>query len=427
MKRLTLFALAASSLALNACDTGSNAIMDTKAPAPSFDTTAMDSLLSNSVERGDVIGVSALVFDEGHIVYKGAFGLRDRERKLPVELDTVFRIYSMTKPITSVIIMDLIEEGKLSLSDPASKYIPELADMQVASLDKQGQAKFEPQANPMTIEDLLLHRAGLGYGIFGPVNPIAKAYMDAELFQPKQSVEAMVGKITQLPLMQQPGQAWYYSLSIDVLGRIAEIIEGQSLENIMSARIFAPLDMTETSFTVRPEQKPRFASNYALTPEGFVLEDDAQKSGFTEQDNQFQSGGGGLVSTLGDYAKFAQMMLDGGVYQGHRVLEEDTVSLMMMPHMNADDSYLFPWLGGDTLTGFGYGGSVVYADSEMNKNVKGQAIGQWGWSGAARTNFYIDPENNAFGIIMLQMFSAEDPVIHDSYQALAYENTRNDR
>ena len=422
MSQFISILLAATALTLSACNSQPAAKIETN-----FDTAAMDALLSQTVTSGEVIGVSALIYDEGQTVYKGAFGLRDRERNQPVELDTVFRIYSMTKPVTSVIIMDLIEEGKLSLSDPASKYIPALAAMQVASLNETGNPVFTPQANPMTIEDLLLHRAGLGYGIFGPINGVEKAYMEAQLFQPKESVGSMVEKITTLPLLQQPGQAWYYSLSIDVLGHIAEVIEGKSLGEIMQARIFEPLGMTETGFIVRANQQDRFASNYALSKNGFVLEDDGQTSSFANQDNKFQSGGGGLVSTLDDYAKFAQMMLDGGIFNGHRVLNEDTVTLMMTPHMDESDVYLFPWLGGDTLTGFGYGGSVVYADSEVNIAQKGQAMGQWGWSGAARTNFYVDPQNNAFGIIMLQMFSAEDPVIHDSYQALAYEQTRNDK
>lgn len=397
------------------------------AKTPQFDTAAMDDVLSTAVKQGELIGVSALVFDEGDTVYTGAFGLADRERETPVDMDTVFRIYSMTKPITSVVIMDLIEEGKLSLSDPASKYIPELANMQVASLGTDGEPQYNPQAKPMTIEDLLLHRAGLGYGIFGPVNAIEAAYMKADLFNPKTTMENTIGRITRLPLLQQPGEAWYYSLSIDVLGRISEVIEEKTLGAIMAERIFKPLDMNETGFRVRPDQVARFASNYAVSEDGYILQDDGQNSPFSSPENMLESGGGGLVSTLGDYAKFAQMMLDGGIYNGHRVISEATVKNMMTPHMDADNTYLFPWLGGDTLTGFGYGGSVVYADSDLNRRAKGQAMGQWGWGGAARTNFWIDPENKAFGIIMLQLFTASDPAIHNDFQALAYAQTRNEK
>ena len=393
---------------------------------PKFDKAAMDNTLSAAVTSGEVIGVSALVFDEGHTVYKGAFGLADRERNTAVNMDTVFRIYSMTKPVTSVVIMDLMEEGKLSLSDHASKFIPELAMMQVASLGADGRPQLNPQAKPMTIEDLLLHRAGLGYGIFGPINGVEATYMKAGLFDPKATMKTTTEKITKLPLVQQPGDAWYYSLSIDILGRIAEIIENKTLGEIMAERIFNPLGMNETGFRVRADQVTRFASNYAATQDGYILEDDGQNSPFSSTESLMESGGGGLVSTLDDYAKFAQMMLDGGIYEGHRIISASTVATMMTPHMNADDTYLFPWLGGDTLTGFGYGGSVVYADSEINRKAKGQAMGQWGWGGAARTNFWIDPENNAYGIIMLQLFTPSDPAIHNDFQALAYAQTRND-
>ena len=174
MKRIAPFIAA---LILSACS-------GTTMPKNEFDKKAMDSLLSQAVSSGDVIGVSALVHDEGETVYTGAYGLRDRENNKPVTHDTVWRIYSMTKPITSVIIMGLQEEGKLSLQDPVSKYIPELANMQVASLGEDGNPKFTPQRRPMTLEDLMLHRAGLGYGIFGDINPVETLYEKAGLFTP---------------------------------------------------------------------------------------------------------------------------------------------------------------------------------------------------------------------------------------------------
>jgi len=393
--------------------------------APNFDTAAMDKLLSEAVNNGDVIGTSAMVFNEGHTVYQGAFGLGDRERNRPVDMDTVWRIYSMTKPITSVVIMDLQEEGKLKLSDPASKYIPELANMQVAKLGEDGKPSFEPQARPMTIEDLMLHRSGLGYGIFGPINPIAAAYEKAGLVTPEENLKTKMTKLTKLPLLFQPGEAWYYSYSIDVLGRIAEVVEGKTLGAVMQERIFDPLGMTETGFGVRPDQKASFVSNYFVKKDGsYGLADDGQSSPYLNADNKFQSGGGGLVSTLGDYAKFAQLMLDGGIYNGHRVLDEATVDLMMQDHMGQDKPYLQPWLGPEQKSGFGYGGSIQIGDRPEQLAKNGKSTGQWGWSGAARTTFWIDRPNKAYGIIMLQFFSAEDPQIHDDFRALAYEQTK---
>jgi len=418
-------ALTLSALLLMGCSAAT--IDDTHtASASSFDITAMDSLLSEAVSRGDIIGTSALVFDEGEVVYKGTFGLGDRERNTPVEMDTLWRIYSMTKPVTSVIIMDLQEEGKLNLTDPVSKYIPELANMQVAKMGQDGKPTFEPQARPMTVEDLMLHRSGMGYGIFGPLNPVATAYEKAGLLTPEESLEIKMTKLSKLPLMFQPGEAWYYSYSIDVLGRIAEVVEGKSLGAVMSERIFDPLGMTETGYGVRPDQKARFVSNYYIGEDGsFALAEDGQTSPYLNPDNKFQSGGGGLVSTLGDYAKFAQLMLDGGIYKGHRVLDEATVELMMQDHMGQDKPYLQPWLGGETMAGFGYGGSIQIAETPEGLAKNGRSTGQWGWSGAARTTFWVDRPNNAYGIIMLQFFSTEDPQIHNDFRALAYKQTKN--
>ena len=399
-------------------------------PQNKFDTKAMDSLLSKAVSSEDVIGVSALVYDDGETVYTGAFGLRDRENNKPVTHDTVWRIYSMTKPITSVIIMDLQEEGKLSLQDPVSKYIPELANMQVASLGEDGNPKFTPQRRPMTLEDLMLHRAGLGYGIFGEVNPVETLYAKAGLFTPSEKLDVKMQKLSQLPLIGQPGAAWYYSYSIDVLGRIAEIVTEQSLGEIMQDRIFGPLGMDETAFYVKPELHDRFVTNYVLKKDGSFerIKGDANNSLFNTNayltKNAFQSGGGGLVSTLDDYAKFAQMMLDGGIYKGHRVLDEAIVNEMMSDHMGDNPTFLFPWLGAQTNKSFGYGGSVVIQETPEQMASLGQGLGQWGWSGAANTTFWIDRKNKSFGILMLQFFAEEDPALHNDFKALAYAQTK---
>ena len=393
--------------------------------AADFDVLAMDKLLSSAVERGDVLGVQALVFDEGQTVYRNSFGLADRERNVAVQSDTVYRVYSMTKPVTSALIMDLIEEGKLNLSDPASKYIPQLAKMKVVSLGTDGQPKFADQTRPMTIEDLLLHRAGMAYGIFGG-NPIEEAWKAAGLLDPQNSTADMMNKLPTLPLVGQPGQQWSYSYSIDVLGRIAEIITGQTLGEAMRERFFDPLGMTETSFKVSAALKPRFASNYFLQGDGsFVLAEDGQTSPFTKP-GKLESGGGGLVSTTDDWLKFARMLLNQGTYNGVRILEAESVDLMMSDHLG-DTPSLLPWIGGDTGAGFGYGGSVQLTTTPELESSAGRYLGQFGWGGAARTNFWVDPENNAIGIIMLQFFSASDPQIHDDFQALALAQTRNDR
>lgn len=393
--------------------------------APAFDRTAMDVLLSSAVSSGDVIGVSALVYDDGEIVYRGAFGLGDRERETPVDMNTVWRIYSMTKPVMSALIMDLVEDGLLSLDDPAADYIPSLANMQVASLGEDGNPTYTSQVRPMTVEDLLLHRSGMAYGIFGG-NPIEEAYQQADLFNPAESLVPKMERLSQLPLVAQPGEVWMYSYSIDVLGRIAEIVTETPLNQLMDERFFDPLGMNETGFSVRPDQVSRFVSNYALQPDGtFVLAEDGQNSPFAG-DVRYFSGGGGLVSTLGDYAKFAEMMINDGAYKGQQILEPETVRLMMTNHMGEGFRSLQPWIGGETGTGFGYGGAVQLTATPEQQSELGRYPGQWGWGGAARTNFFADPENDAFGIIMLQFFSVGDPKLHHDFRALVLAETRDD-
>ena len=405
-----------------ACTSGTQA---PTASAPAFDTAAMNDLLSGAVERGEVVGVQALVFDEGKTVYRNSFGLADRERNTPVAPDTVYRVYSMTKPVTSALIMDLREEGKLKLSDPASKYIPQLAQMKVVSLGADGKPKYEAQERPMTIEDLLLHRAGMAYGIFGG-NPIEDAWAKAKLFDPQTPMADNMDKMPMLPLLGQPGEAWAYSYSIDILGRIAEVITGQSLGEAMKERFFDPLGMTETGFAVTEDLKPRFASNYLLKEDGtYVLAEDGQTSPFTKP-GKFESGGGGLTSTTDDWLKFARMLLNEGEFEGTRILEAATVRLMMTDHLGATPS-LFPWVGGSTGAGFGYGGAVQLSVTSAQEAEAGRYQGQFGWGGAARTNFWVDPENDAIGIIMLQYFGGENPKIHDDFQALTLAQTRDDK
>lgn len=390
-----------------------------------FDQAPLNALLSGVIDKGEMVGVSALVFDEGKIVYQGAFGDADRERGRPMTTDTVVRIYSMTKTVTSAIILDLIEDGDLAFDDLVTDFIPELGQMQVMSADADGNPVFTPQIAPITIKDLLLHRSGLGYGIFGPSNPVEALYDKANLFDPTEKTADKMIKLSKLPLVAQPGTGWYYSLSTDVLGHVVELVTDQRLGEVMQERIFTPCGMDETGFFVKPALAERFASTYLLQEDGsFVVADDAQASAFLT-DNAYQSGGGGLVSTLGDYAIFAQLLLDGGTCADHRVLETDTVDAMLSNQMDPDDLYLFPWLGGDTNNGFGYGGSVVIADSPEQIAYNGQSVGHFGWNGAARTTYWIDRPNNAFAIMFLQYFGGEDPQLHRDFRKLVREQTKN--
>ncbi len=418
-----ILAGAASAILLTACSAAENS-QDEAMPESTFDTAIMDGVLKNAVDTGQTKGVSAVVYEDGVKVYQGAFGLRDAENNLPVNEDTVFRIYSMTKPITSTIIMQMVEEGKIKLSDPASKYIPQIGQMMAfEGMSEDGMPKFAPQARPITVEDLMLHTSGIGYGIFGDITPLATMYKNAGLFNPDETMAQMMDKLPALPLMAQPGEIWYYGYNIDVLGRIAETVDGKPLGEVMQTRIFDPLGMTKTGFTVPEGEASNFASNYMMTPDGLVLAEAAQGSPFQTK-NAYQSGGGGLVSTLGDYAKYGQAMANGGELDGVRILKAETVKLMMTNHLDDSVTYAFPWDQGGAIR-FGYGGSVAVNASEALTCKTGIANGQWGWGGAARTDFFIDPDAGSMGIIMMQQFEEPETRLHADFRRTVWMQTRN--
>ncbi|MEL6113001.1 MAG: serine hydrolase domain-containing protein [Pseudomonadota bacterium] len=394
--------------------------------ARSFDAAGLDQMLAGVVADGTHVGVSALVFDEGEVVYRGAAGFADRERGVPMAQDTVVRIYSMTKTVTSAIAMDLVEDGLLGLDDPVTDFVPSLGRMQVLSVGEDGAVTLSPQQAPMTIKDLLLHRAGMGYGIFGPINPVEELYSAANLFDPAETGAEKMERLSTLPLVAQPGTGWYYSVATDVLGHVIETVTGQRLGAVMANRLFEPCGMNETGFHVRDDQRARFASTYFLNEDGSItLAEDGQASPFLT-DNAYQSGGGGLVSTLDDYGIFAGMLLNGGLCGNIRVLETATVEAMLSNQMDPDDVYLFPWLGGDTNNGFGYGGAVVIAETPEQVAFNGQALGHYGWNGAARTTYWVDRRNGAVAILFLQYFGGEDPVLFRDFRKFVLEQTKNE-
>lgn len=418
MKKILL--AAASALILIACDTSGTKTMT----ASTFDASVMDAVLKNAVDTGQTHGVSAVVYEDGVKVYQGAFGLRDAENNLPVTEDTIYRIYSMTKPITSTVIMQMVEEGKIKLSDPASKYVPQIGKMMAfEGMNEDGTPRFAPQARPITVEDLMLHTSGIGYGIFGDITPLATMYKNAGLFNPDETMAQMMDKLGALPLMAQPGDIWYYGYNIDVLGRIAEVIDDKPLGDVMQDRIFGPLGMTKTGFSVPEGEADNFASNYMMTPDGLVLAEAAQGSPF-QTANAYQSGGGGLVSTLGDYAKYGQAMAGGGELNGVRILKSETVDLMMQNHLDDSVTYAFPW-DQDGAIRFGYGGSVAVDAKEALSCKTGIANGQWGWGGAARTEFFIDPDAGAMGILMVQQFEEPEIKLHADFRRTIWMQTRN--
>lgn len=354
--------------------------------------------IRNEVATGKIPGAILLLQQHGKPVYYANFGVRDVATELSMSADTIFRLYSMSKPITSVMAMMLVEEGKLALDDPVSKYIPAFAGMKVGAEKKAGDAAslaLVPQQRAVTIEDLLRHTSGLPYGFFGG-GPVRQLYAAANLFNSDLSNADFVAKLSTLPLAEQPGTLWDYGFSTDVIGRLVEVISGKTLLQFEKERLLDPLGMTETAFYVAdPAKFPRIAE---------PMPEDRNISPTTEVRDirrpvTWESGGAGMVSTVGDYARFAQMLLNGGTYDGRRYLKTETIALMASDHIGpetriARDQNYYP--GGSS--GFGLGFAVrtsVPAGTSW-------PLGEYRWDGVGGTFFFIDPEDDLFGIFMVQ-------------------------
>lgn len=356
--------------------------------------------IRNEIATGKIPGAILLLQQHGKPVYYENFGVRDVMTELSMSADTIFRLYSMSKPITSVMAMMLVEEAKLSLDDPVSKYIPAFAGMKVGVEKKAEDGKIalvlEPQNRPVTIKDLLRHTAGLPYGYHGG-DLVNKLYADAGLFENKDSTNAeFVAKITALPLAEQPGTIWDYGHSTDVLGRIIEVISGKSLLEFAKERLLDPLGMTETAFYVAdPAKWPRIAEPL---PEDRAISPMAQVRD-PRKPLRWESGGSGLVGTIRDYARFSQMLLNGGILEGRRYLKPETIALMASDHIGpetgiARDQNYYP--GGSS--GFGLGFAVRTSVPEGTS----WPLGEYRWDGVGGTFFFIDPEDDLFGIFMVQ-------------------------
>ncbi|MFB9268199.1 serine hydrolase domain-containing protein [Bradyrhizobium erythrophlei] len=355
--------------------------------------------IRNEIVTGKIPGAILLLQQHGKLVYYENFGVRDVATQVSMSADTIFRLYSMSKPITSVAAMMLVEDGKLALNDPVAKYIPAFADMKVAVETRGEDGKLrqalEPLKRPVTILDLLRHTAGVPYGYYGG-GPVNKLYADAGLFTGDLSNAELVAKITALPLAEQPGTQWDYGHATDVLGRVIEVISGQSLFQFEKERLLDPLGMKETTFYVAdPANWPRIAEpmpgDRALSPINQIRD--------PRKPLKWQSGGGGMVGTVGDYARFAQMLLNGGTYEGRRYLKPETIALMASDHIGpethiARDQNYYP----GATSGFGLGFAVR---TSVPPNTS-WPLGEYRWDGVAGTFFFIDPEDDLFGIFLVQ-------------------------
>ncbi|MFP6582202.1 MAG: serine hydrolase domain-containing protein [Candidatus Hydrogenedentota bacterium] len=384
----------------------------------------ISAIIQKDIDDGHITGAAAMIIRKGQIGYYENFGFSDREKQIPTSNDTIYRIYSMSKPITSVALMMLFEEGKFFLDDPVSKYIPELGGLQVVvdTTDETGPSFNIPDEDPtgtaapskietdiatvpakrdMTIRDLMRHTAGLTYGLFGNTD-VDKMYQKMGILMLDKDLKQMVEKVSTAPLLFQPGERWHYSISVDVMGRLVEVLSGQSFDVFLQDRIFAPLAMHDTGFYVPKDQLDRLAQLYSPAQSGEGIEPALSfiSRNFVNQPTFF-SGGGGLVSTTPDYARFCQMLLNGGKLDGARIISRPTIELMTKDH--CQDASIGMRAGGST---FGLGFAVVLDQGLSASQV---SEGSYSWGGAAGTAFWIDPKEELIGIYMMQNLPPQLP------------------
>ena len=356
----------------------------------------LESGMNAFVDNGQLAGVVTLVARHGKIAHLSAKGMKDVETGTPLETDSIFRIYSMTKPVTGVAMMLLHEEGKWRLDDPVSKYVPEFSNLQVfAGEGANGESWLENEESPMTMRQLMTHSGGLSYG-FGD-HPVDQRYQEANIFDVNAPLQSMIDKLAKIPLLVQPGTRWVYSISVDVQGYIVEKLSGQPLGEFFKTRIFDPLKMSDTAFYVPEEKADRLAKIHAIGEDG-KLHPNPQMFGLLGSDPTVPPvlplGGAGLFSTAEDYTQFAQMLANDGELNGVRILAPRTVEMMRTSHLSPQaETTMTPGLG------FGLDFAVVLDSAAAGEPSR---EGSYYWSGAAGTWFWIDPETDLVFVGMIQ-------------------------
>ncbi|HRO58236.1 MAG TPA: serine hydrolase domain-containing protein [Burkholderiaceae bacterium] len=349
--------------------------------------------LRNEIARGRLPGAVVLVARHGQIAWFEAFGRLAPDGDAQMRGDAIFRIYSMTKPLVSLAAMMLMESGRLTLDDPLSQYLPEFANPRVARHDgaSSGQVQLEPVLRPITLQDLLRHTSGITYEFLG-AGSVHKAYREARLGDPRRSNAQMCELLATLPLLHAPGERWGYGHSTDVLGRVVEVVSGQPLGAFLRERILEPLGMVDTAFHVPSAEQHRIAEPFAVDPDNGepVRLLDPRRAPALEM------GGGGLMSTASDYARFVQMLIDGGRFGGTRLVGRKTIELMSADHLGAIpvSSPLLP-------PGHGFGLGFAVRTQSGVASTPG-SVGQYFWSGIAGTTFWVDPQEKLYAILMIQ-------------------------
>lgn len=353
----------------------------------------IDTVLQADIEKGQIQGAVLLVARNGEVAYFKSFGTRDEKKSLPMEKDSIFRVYSMTKPVIGVAVMILLEEGKLVLADPVAKYIPSFKDIQVLgeiNKDAQGNEVVAGTVKPrnvMTIQDLLRHTSGLSYW-FWPPKAIQGMYLQAGMKENDHTLAEMCDKLAKIPLVADPGTKYIYSMSYDVLGRVIEVASGMPLDKFLQERIYKPLEMSGSGFQVKDSDVDRLVY---MDPKDFFYSDPTQPT-------KYIGGGGGMVSTAMDYARFAQMLINGGELDGNRLLGPRTVTFMTSDHLgpmgNRDDGMYVPGRG------YGQGFGFYVRVDEGNAYFLGN-VGEFYKGGAGGTVFWVDPREDLVAVFMI--------------------------
>jgi CubicO group peptidase (beta-lactamase class C family) len=374
--------------------------------APKLEQTRK--VVEELVAKKEFSGAVIMIARKGKVVQAEAIGMMDIEAGKVMKPDTIFRIYSMSKPITTVAALMLWEEGKFQLDDPVSKYIAELKGLRVHA----GKGDETVEVNrEMTIRDLMRHTSGLTYGFFGNT-PVDKLYKDRKVFGPGDSLEDLLTKLGKIPLLNQPGTKWQYSVSTDVLGRLVEVISGQDLDAFFEERILVPLDMKDTGFFVPEGKGERLAANYSRGEKGGLKVNDAPTQSRYLKKPKMLSGGGGLVSTARDYTRFCQMLLNGGQLQGARLLKMDTVQLLTSNQLPKGVE------GPGKGVGFGLGFAVRLEPAKPESAGVG---GEYYWAGAAGTMFWICPKHDMVVVALTQLMPYTSK-LGDAVKRAAYES-----
>jgi CubicO group peptidase (beta-lactamase class C family) len=376
----------------------------------------INTVMQHYVDQRKLAGMVTLVARRGQIVHFETCGVADIATGAPMHHDTLFRIYSMTKPVTSAAVLMLFEEGHIQLSDPIARYIPAFADVKVLDNSAGSGVRYVAPVRPISIRDLLTHTAGLSYGFDENV------YID-DLYRehiytlreasPDLTLEDFIHAVAKLPLAHQPGSAFRYSFATDVLGLLVQVVAGMPFADFLLRRIFEPLGMVDTGFHVPAEQIGRFAATHGPDPEHGLIVTDAPATSDFARPTRAPSGGGGLVSSTSDYLRFAQMLLNQGQLDGVRLLGRKTVELMVANHLPAG---VHP--SDETFSGFGLGVSVLL-DPAQAQNLG--SVGTYGWGGAANTNFWIDPQEQLIGILMVQFMPSDTYPVSPNFRTLVYQ------